>query len=408
MSTFLFVVPPLVGHTAPTVAVAAELVARGHRVAWAGHPEVCEPLLPPGAELHPAPGGGTGPTPEAARERAAGLRGLAALKFFWEEFQAPLTAAMLPGVDAAVAAVRPDVLVVDQQAPAGAVVAQWRGLPWVTSATTSAECVDGTAVMPGLRDWVAQQAAALPGWEPRWGDPRFSDRLVLLFTSRALAGPDRDFPPHYAFVGPCLPPDPSTADFPWDWLEADPGTPVVLVSLGTVTRADGRRFLRTAVEAFADSEPVQESWTPSPRLIVVAPDGLLDTPPGARILCRPAVPQLALLAHLDAVVSHAGHNTVCETLAHGLPLVLAPIRDDQPVIAEQVVRAGAGIRVPYARVGPADLRDAVRTVLEDPAYRTAAEAVRGDLLAAGGAPAAADRLEAAAPTSHRPCLLPGS
>jgi UDP:flavonoid glycosyltransferase YjiC (YdhE family) len=385
--SFLFVVPPLVGHTAPTVAVAAELVARGHRVAWAGHPEVCAPLLPRGAELHAAPDRSAGPDPARTRDRAAGLRGLAALKFFWEEFQAPLTEAMIPAVESAVSRAEPDLLVVDQQAPAGAVVAQRRGLPWVTSATTSAECVDGTAVVPGLGDWVARRAAALPGWDPGWGDPRFSPRLVLLFTGRTLAGPDRDFPPHYAFVGPCLPPTRPAADFPWAWLTADPGARLVLVSLGTVTRADGERFLRTAVDAFAEAGH-------GVRLIVVAPDGLL-TAPGPHVLLRPAVPQLALLPRLDAVVSHGGHNTVCETLAHGLPLVLAPIRDDQPVIAEQVVRTGAGIRVPYARVRAADLRAAVRTVLDVPAHRAAAAAVRADLLAAGGAPAAADRLEAA-------------
>ena len=43
-------------------------------------------------------------------------------------------------------------------------------------------------------------------------------------------------------------------------------------------------------------------------------------------------------------VTHGGHNTVCEALAHGLPLVVAPIRDDQPTVAAQVVQAGAGVR----------------------------------------------------------------
>ena len=58
---------------------------------------------------------------------------------------------------------------------------------------------------------------------------------------------------------------------------------------------------------------------------VVAPDGMLDiTAPN--VLVRPSVPQLELLPHLDAVVCHAGHNTVCEALAHGVPLVVAPIR----------------------------------------------------------------------------------
>ena len=52
MGRFLFVVPPLVGHVNPTVSVGRELAARGHRVAWTGHPEVVEPLLPAGAAFN--------------------------------------------------------------------------------------------------------------------------------------------------------------------------------------------------------------------------------------------------------------------------------------------------------------------------------------------------------------------
>ena len=105
------------------------------------------------------------------------------------------------------------------------------------------------------------------------------------------------------------------------------------------------------------------------------------------------MPQLALLPRVDAVVCHGGHNTVCESLAHGLPLVVAPIRDDQPIVAEQVVEAGAGIRVRFGRLSPAALRDAVTRVLDEPAFREAAERIRGSFAAAGGASAAADALE---------------
>jgi UDP:flavonoid glycosyltransferase YjiC (YdhE family) len=105
------------------------------------------------------------------------------------------------------------------------------------------------------------------------------------------------------------------------------------------------------------------------------------------------VPQLALLPHADAVVCHGGHNTVCETLAEGVPLVLAPIRDDQPIIADQVVAAGAGVRVKFGRVGPDLLRQAVQTALTSPELRTGAELVRDSFAEAGGARAAADRLE---------------
>ena len=94
-----------------------------------------------------------------------------------------------------------------------------------------------------------------------------------------------------------------------------------------------------------------------------------------------------------AVVSHGGHNTTCEALAHGRPLVLAPIRDDQPIVADQVVRAGAGVRVKFGRVRPEQLAAAVDEVLDEPSYRAAAARVQQSFAAAGGAVSAADYLE---------------
>jgi UDP:flavonoid glycosyltransferase YjiC (YdhE family) len=99
------------------------------------------------------------------------------------------------------------------------------------------------------------------------------------------------------------------------------------------------------------------------------------------------------MPHLDAVVTHGGHNTVCEALAHGLPLVVAPIRDDQPTVAAQVVAAGAGVRLTYSRARAADIRSALESVLDEPEYGLAAELVRESFLAAGGAATAADLLE---------------
>jgi UDP:flavonoid glycosyltransferase YjiC (YdhE family) len=108
---------------------------------------------------------------------------------------------------------------------------------------------------------------------------------------------------------------------------------------------------------------------------------------------REFVPLLGLLPHLDAVICHGGHNTICEALAHAVPLVVAPIRDQQPVVAGQVVAAGAGTRVHFGRVGPTELRNAITTVLDDPSYRAAARRVQTSFAAAGGAAAAADHLE---------------
>ncbi|HKY69161.1 MAG TPA: glycosyltransferase, partial [Acidimicrobiales bacterium] len=369
MARYLFVVPPLAGHVNPTVSVGRELQARGHAVAWAGHPDVVPELIGADAGFLPVAEAVPAQVLEAVVERSAGLRGPAALRFLWRDVLMPLAHTMTVGVHAAVEAFRPDALVVDQQALAGAAVAELRGLPWATSATTSAELTDPLASMGKVGDWVQEQIrdylvrAGLPAGPAARLDPRFSPHLLLAFTTEALVG-DVAVGDAVRFVGPSVTARPDATPFPWEWLDDD--RPLVLVSLGTLNWQDGGRFFARAVEALAAMD-VQG--------VVVAPPDMVGPPP-VNVLVRPRVPQLALLARTSVVVSHGGHNTVCETLAHGLPLVVAPIRDDQPIIAEQVVRAGAGVRVRFGRVSADGVRAALAAVMDDPDYRAAAARVQ--------------------------------
>lgn len=388
MARFLFVVPPLVGHVNPTVSVAAALATRGHGVAWVGHRAVVGGLLADDATLFPVGDDEEADRLGALREQGSGLRGVRALQFLWEDFLLPLGDRMVQAVDDAVERFCPDVLVVDQQAIAGAVVARRRDLAWATSATTPAELVDTLDDLPAVAAWITrslvdfQVAHGIDRPSAEAVDLRFSDRLVVAFTTRELVGA-RDVGPAVAFVGPSFRARPETTPFPWDRLERD--RPHVLVTLGTVNAEAGQRFFSVAAEAFDGSDAQAVFVAPPDRFVGPVPDN---------VLVRPFVPQVALLDHMDAVVCHAGHNTVCETLAHGLPLVVAPIRDDQPVVAEQVVRAGAGIRVKFGRVRAGELRSAVDTVLADPRFRAAAQSLRQSFDAAGGADAAARHLEA--------------
>lgn len=370
MSRFLFVVPPLTGHINPTASVGGELLARGHSVAWVGHPGTLAPLLPDHAVIFPAIDDLLEADIRAKRERWLALRGMAVLKFFWEEFLLPLGGAMVPGVYDAVSAFEPDMIVADQQALAGPLVAQHAYLPWATSASTSAELINPLRTMPKVDAWVRGLLHDFAG-----GDIRFSDRLVLVYSSKALVA--GEFGDEVAFVGPALTHRVERTSFPWNELT---GQRRVLVSLGTLNGPAGERFLGQTLEAVADLD-LQVVMVAEPR----------PAPPN--VLMRPSVPQLALMPHLDAVVTHGGHNTVCEALAHGLPLVVAPIRDDQPTVAAQVVAAGAGVRLTYSRARSADIRSALESVLDEPEYAAAADLVRESFLAAGGAAAAADRLE---------------
>ncbi|RMG19390.1 MAG: glycosyltransferase [Deltaproteobacteria bacterium] len=385
MARFLFVVPPLTGHVNPTVAVGAELRDRGHEVAWAAHPRKVGPLLPEGARLLPLDDRLEEGLYERMTDQANRVRGLAALKFLWEAFLIPLARAMRPQVEAHVEAFAPDVLVVDQQAIAGALVARRRGLPWATSCTTSAGVTDPLAGLPRIQAWLQDSLARLQreaGLEVVEA-PDLSPHLVLVFSTPALVGPKRRFPDHYAFVGPALGARPGGA-FP-EHLLTDP-RPKILLTLGTVNRKRGERFYRTVAQAFEGAP-----WLG----ILVAPaEQAPDLPENVHRFDW--VPQLAILPHLDAVVCHGGHNTVCEALAHGLPLVVAPVKDDQPVVAAQVEATGAGLRLKFGRLRPETLREAVARVLQEPTFAAAARRIAHSFASAGGANAAADRLEALA------------
>ncbi|GAA0420403.1 glycosyltransferase [Streptomyces luteireticuli] len=383
MSRFLFVVPPLVGHINPTVGVAAELSRRGHEVAWAGLPDIVAPLVGDGATVFRC---SSPDLADPALLRPPSLRGPAALEFLWERFLGPLAEHMAPGVRAAVRQFRPDVLVADQQAVAGGLTAERLGVVWATSATTSAGLAPLSG-LPGVDSWIAGRIEELRHriGNPRGtADPRLSGRLVLAFSTEALAGPAASAAGPVRYVGPSLASRPAADDFPWHRL--DPRTPTVLITLGTANAEAGSRFLAACAEAVRGRPDRAQA-------VVVDPAGTV--PEFAdRVLVRPHVPQLALLERCDAVICHGGHNTVCEALWYGLPLVVAPIRDDQPVIAAQVTDAGAGVRVRFNRATAGALGAALDTVLHKPSYREAAGRVRESFRAAGGAAAAATHLEA--------------
>src|SRR6266545_3414749 len=207
MSRFLFVMPPLTGqawagHTHPAVPVGRELAARGHRVAWCGHPDVVPAQLPVGTTFFPVDS-------DVPRLPSQGRRGPAVVRALWEDVYLPLAREMVPGVQAAVDAFDPDALVVDQLALAGAAIATQRGLPWATTMGSAADVADPVASLPlvarwirGLLDDLLVDVGVAPE-EARAVDPRFSPYLTIAFMAEALA-PVSNCPRGGRLVGPFL------------------------------------------------------------------------------------------------------------------------------------------------------------------------------------------------------------
>jgi MGT family glycosyltransferase len=374
VSRFLFVTLPLAGHVNPPAAVARVLAEHGHEVAWSGSEARLRPWLGPDAVVY-----------QTGMRLFRGLEdtGFQAVKSLWEGFLVPFTRFTLPSVEKAVRDYRPDVVVTDQHALAGGLVAQRHDLPWATFCTSTFELAEPFRGLPKVDAWIRGHVARLSAEAgmPDADDPRFSPSLVIVFTSALFLG-DRSFPDQYALVGPALSARPTAESFPWDRL--DPARRHVLVTVGTMADDVATDFHGRAVEAL---RPLGDTV----QAILIAPEELPGTP--EHILQLRRVPQLELMSHLDAVLCHGGLNTVSEALSCGVPLVVAPHTRDQPINGAQVVRVGAGLRLHFNRARPDQMRAAVLALLTEPRYRAAAGRVRDSFAAAGGAPAAAARLE---------------
>src|SRR6185503_13104054 len=61
-------------------------------------------------------------------------------------------------------------------------------------------------------------------------------------------------------------------------------------------------------------------------------------------------PQVDLLARAALTITHAGLNTVLDSLANGVPLVTVPITYEQPAIARRVEWTGSGRSIPLAQL----------------------------------------------------------
>ncbi|MGH8444719.1 MAG: glycosyltransferase [Solimonas sp.] len=386
MARILFTVPPLTGHLNPALAVADELERRGHTVAWALHRRQLGDKLPPRARIYPLDAG-EGEAGSDLGAVSSQVRGLESVRLFFEDYTIPLAERLFAPLDAIARSFLPDVMVVDHQMPAGALVARGLGLPWATLVTTSASILK---MSPVFDNWVAAQyhglqRRCLPQL-PAVERPDFSPHRVVVFTVEALLGQvhERIAAP-YAFVGPTRGEGRRQVDFPWDWLR--PERRSLLISLGTVSRDRDTRFFEVMLAALAGLPELQAVMVAPPSLAVLAPDN---------VLVRDYVPQTALLARVDGVICHAGHNTVCEALLQGLPLIVAPIRDDQPVIARQVIDAGAGLFMRHGKVTAAAARATIETLLATPSLAEQARRIGQNLQAAPGALGAADEIAALA------------
>lgn len=201
-----------------------------------------------------------------------------------------------------------------------------------------------------------------------------ADRIIVASDSRLGSG--RPLPANARLTGPVL------QEVPEQRRREDP--PLVLVSLSTVWFPGMTEALQRVLDALA-SLPLRMEVTTGR---TIRPDDL-RVPPNASV--QEFADHGGILPGASLVVGHGGHATTVRALAHGVPLLVLPMHPllDQPMIGKAVAAAGAGLRLPKS-AKPEAIRAAVRRLLGEPGFRSAAESIGADLRSTDGAAAAAD------------------
>jgi MGT family glycosyltransferase len=208
--------------------------------------------------------------------------------------------------------------------------------------------------------------------------------LNLVLISRALQVEPERFDQSYRFVGRCLGETLEPDEFHWDALGSDP---LIYISLGTVFN-DRLEFFRACLEAFAGL-PVQVAMSAGRRVDLAA---LGDPPANFIVAAYIPAPIRKLLARTSLAITHAGAGTLEECARAGVPQLMYPQAGDQFVLADQVQRLGAGLRLSGADLVPGRLRELAMRVMADPSYYRAAAALSQCVRQDGGVAQACDEI----------------
>jgi MGT family glycosyltransferase len=179
----------------------------------------------------------------------------------------------------------------------------------------------------------------------------------------------RDVPPSVNFVG-ALPIIPNQAPIPAWADELDGSRKVVLVTQGTVANHDFGLLIAPTLAALAEEPDLLVVVTAGGRPIDAIPGPI---PGNARLASY--LPFEWVLPRADVFVTNGGYGSVNQAMSFGVPLVTAGLTEDKADVNARVAWSGVGIDLATNEPTPQALREAIRTVLDEPTYRSRASAM---------------------------------
>ena len=227
--------------------------------------------------------------------------------------------------------------------------------------------------------------------------PYRSTLAHLTQTPKEFDFPGDHWPANFHYTGPWH--DPSlrpAVEFPWDQLT---GEPLIYASMGTLQNGSERIFGAIAAAA----------QTPGHQLVLSIGKNLDPDKIGTlsvNTIVVTSTPQIEVLKRASLCITHAGLNTVLESLTAGVPMVAIPITNDQPGVGARIAHTGTGVVVPLntlaGELAVQKLRNAIETVLNDPSYRENAQRIQQAIVRTNGLNMAADLIDRTLREAVRP------
>lgn len=397
MAKYVFLNMPARGHVNPTLAVVQELVRRGQKVSYYLTEEFRDVVQATGAVFQPYESKlrGVPSMPPSFSSVGAASTGNVGPMFLLEDMRS-----VPPQVIDRIRAEQPDVIVYDFMCVWARTVIDELHVPAVATRATYAsnehfnmmdQMRERMQQMPASREMMERMRSRMAAQGESSTNPLadlfslFSgaEQLNIIFIPKEFQPAAETFDDRYLFVGPSILPRYEAPNFPLDQLSSD--WPLLYISLGSIF-TNQPEFYQQCFMAFADL----------PWQVVLSIGKHIDPttlgPVPVNFLLSPYVPQLDILPRTRLFVTHAGTNSVMESMYFGVPMVLIPQQPEQYMHAQHVVDLGLGVMLDKGSVTASTLREAVEDVAHDEAYRERAQRMRQSVSAAGGYQRAVDAI----------------
>ena len=385
MSKIVFFCIPAHGHTNPTLGVVRELVSRGHEVWYYSYNAMREKIQATGATFISCD--------DYDIEQKLNVKDSARLGkdlAFSTKILVDTTLALDDKICREMAALKPDCIVADSMALWGKAAALKLGIPFISSTTTFAFNQHSAKVMKqGFGD-LFKMFLVMPktaGQVRRLRNKGYPVKNILdiigndtnthtiVYTSPQFQPCSETFSEKFAFVGPSIRPSTEKIDKKRDKL--------IYISMGTVNN-DMVPFYKSCISAFKNTN--YQVIMSVGNLVSLDDFGDLSE----NISVFPHVDQIAVLKQADVFLSHAGMNSVNESLYFEVPLVMLPQTSEQKGVAHRVLELGAGIMLDKSDA--VSILSAINEILGNSTYKQNAMKIADGFKNASGAKGAADKI----------------